>query len=199
METLKLVLEYCKLILSPQVITGVVILIIIKVFVKDIRGLIGRLATIKFPGGELSTNQAEQGKGEPTDRKPPEIPSESVIDIPPTLSLNSEQVTQVRQLFEAERAKAYLWEYRYLNYFLVPHTQRVLDWLASIPQSTSVSFFDSFWQPLIPGAQERRAIISALEQHHLIQLTGELVEITPKGKEYIQWRGPLPAAATPSS
>ena len=89
-----------------------------------------------------------------------------------------------------------MWEYRYLNYYLVPATQRVLEWLASLNTRTSYSFFDTLWMPAIPSAEERRAIINALETHHLIQFQGELIEVTPKGREYIQWRGPLPPPAT---
>jgi hypothetical protein len=48
------------------------------------------------------------------------------------------------------------------------------------------------WLPLIPSATERKAILSALENHHLIQLENGLVSVTPKGQEYIEWRGPLP-------
>lgn len=118
------------------------------------------------------------------------------VSLPQNLSLTPEQVEGIRQLFEAERAKAYLWEYRYLNYFLAQSTQRVLDWLASLQTRTSVSLFDTLWLPAIPSAEERRAIVNALQAHHLIQLTGELIEVTPKGREYIQWRGPVPPVAT---
>ena len=61
------------------------------------------------------------------------------------------------EFIEAERARAALLEYRYLNYYLVPNTQRVLG-----VHTTS---------------------------------NGELIEVTPKGREYIQWRGPLPQLA----
>ena len=84
----------------------------------------------------------------------------------------------------------------YLNYFLVPQTQRVLDWLPFLSVRTTISMFDSFWMPIIPEANERKAIINALQSHHLIMLTGELIEVTPKGKEYIKWRGPALAPST---
>lgn len=99
----------------------------------------------------------------------------------------------------AERARAYFWEYRYLHYFLVLGTQRVLDWLASLPAPTTVGAFDTFWQPLIPSAEQRRTILSVLESHNLIFFRGELIEVSPKGREYIQWRGPLPNLPPPQA
>ena len=103
---------------------------------------------------------------------------------------------KVAELFQAERARAYLWEYRYLNYFLAYGTQKVLDWLACLPTRTSCDLFDTFWLPYIPSAEERRAIITALQAHHLIMIQDNLIEVTPKGREYIQWRGALPEKKT---
>jgi hypothetical protein len=59
-----------------------------------------------------------------------------------------------------------------------------------------MSLYDSVWLPLIPSAEERRAIITALQAHYLILVQNELVEVTPKGREYIAWRGPLPQPKT---
>ena len=97
-------------------------------------------------------------------------------------------------MFSAERARATLWEYRYLNYFLVPRTQHLLTWLAGLPSRTTVSFFHSAWLPLIPDPNERQAIITALHAHELVAISEELIEVTPKGRDYIQFRGPLPPA-----
>lgn len=195
MEIAKLVLEYLKVILSPQLIAGGIALAVFLLFRDDIKALMRRIAKIRFPGGsEVSTSQLERASGEspPAGRTPlPAPPGE--VRIPDGLSLTQDQVKAVVQVFQAERARAALWEYRYLNYFLVPTTQRVLDWLTSLNTRTTVFMFDSFWLPIVPSAEERRAIINALQAHHLIQLTGELIDITPKGREYIQWRGPLPA------
>jgi hypothetical protein len=196
MEFAKLVLEYVKAVLSPQVVAGVAALIFLGSFKEDIRGLLRRIAKIRLPGGsELSTSQVERASEESPARKAaPPVPPPEQVTLPQNLTLTPEQVEQIAQTFQAERAKAYLWEYRYLNYYLVPHTQRVLDWLGSLTTRTSYSLFDTLWMPAIVSAQERQAVIKALESHHLIQFIGDLIEVTPKGKEYIQWRGPIPAA-----
>jgi hypothetical protein len=107
-------------------------------------------------------------------------------------TLDQKQLEEVRALFDAERARAYLWEYRYLNYFLALQTQHVLDWLASLPSRTSVMLLDTVWLPAIPSVEERRAIIDALQAHYLVQIENGLIEVSPKGREYIEWRGPLP-------
>ncbi len=194
MDYARIVLQYLKVVLSPQVITGVVTIVFALLFKSDIRALIGRIAKIRFPGGgEVSVSQNERTSIEASgDESIPPTPPDEKITLPQGLNLSPAQVTLFEQAFQAERAKAYLWEYRYLNYYLVIQTQRVLDWLASLKTRTSVSFFDTLWMPIIPDAQERQAIIRALESHHLIQLSGEMIDVTPKGREYIQWRGPLP-------
>src|SRR6266853_2467968 len=188
----QLILDYIKAILSPQVIAGAVGFPLLWVFRDDFKALLLRVAKIRLPGGtEVSTSQItkaeEAAENKPLDRPPP-------ADPPPPLpaTLDHNELEQVKQLLDAEKTRAYLWEYRYLNYFLVYHTQQVLDWFASLSSPASLPLFDSAWLPLIPGADERRAVINALQAHHLIQLRGDgLVEVTPKGREYIAWRGPL--------
>lgn len=195
MEVTKLVLEYVKLLATPQAIAGIVALVFFRRFHDEIKALIRRVASIKLPGGtELSTPQLERAEAEAT--PPPALPSEPAVNLPAGLHLTPEQVNAITEAFRAERAAAYLWEYRYLNYFLVPNTQRVLDWLASLPERTTYSMYDAWWLPAIPNADERRAIIQALETHSLITVSGPLLEVTPKGREYSQWRGSLPAPAT---
>jgi hypothetical protein len=196
MSTAQLILEYIKAFLTPQIVVGAVAAVFVGVFRQDIKALFRRIATIKLPGGtELSTSQSAKLEEEP-DKPPPIPPSSTDITLPSSLDQN--ELRTVRELLDAERTRAYVWEYRYLNYFLVPHTQRVLDWFASLSQRASVQLFDTIWMPLIPNPQERRAVLSALQEHHLITIQNDLIEVTPKGREYIQWRGgPRPAPSPP--
>lgn len=195
METSKVILDYMKVLTASQIIYGAIALTFLFLFKEAIRALIGRIAKIKLPGGgELSTPQSLRASEDKTTEVEIGIHSEDLL--PQNLELTPEQVKEIDEIFKAERAKATLWEYRYLNCFLVPQTQRVLDWLSSLSVRTTISMFDSFWLPIIPEANERKAIFNALQSHHLIMLTGELIEVTPKGKEYIQWRGPALAPPT---
>lgn len=118
------------------------------------------------------------------------------MTLPQNIALAPEQVKQLSDIFQAERARAYLWEYRYLNYFLVPLTQRVLDGLATLTDRLTYTLYDSLLTQTVSKAEEQKAIIDALAAHHLIQLKGDLIEVTPKGREYIQWPGPLPSIAS---
>lgn len=198
MEIATIVLEYLKVLLSAQVMAGATVFAFFVLFREDIRGLFKRVAKVKFPGGgEFSTTQLEKASEElsPRSKQPPVITTDPP-KLPDNLILTAEQIKVVGEAFSAERARAALWEYRYLNYFLARHTQLALDWLASLPMRTTTSLFDTYWLPVIPSTEERRAIINALQAHYLIVLTGEVIEVTPKGKEYLQWRGPLPSAAT---
>lgn len=196
MEIATLVVEYLKVLLSAQVLAGITAITFFVLFREDIRGLLKRVARIRLPGGsEFSTTQIERTNEElrPRGEQPPVTPPDA-LTLPANLTLTPEQVKTFGEAFSAERARAALWEYRYLNYFLAHSTQRVFDWLAALPVRTTTSMFDAYWLPVIPSAAERRTIIDALQAHTLIAIDGEVIEVTPKGKEYLQWRGPMPNA-----
>ncbi len=187
-----MVLEYLKVFLSPQIVWGIVVLIFLWLFREDMGALMLRIAKIKLPGGsEISTSQAGMEKRESSTRKePPPEPKEPKLD-PDNLTLTPKQVSEVKAVLNAEQARAAFWEYEYLNFYLVPNTQKILEWLANLPQPPTVALADNLWSPLIPQASERRAILEALESHYLVQRTsGDLLEVTPKGREYLKVRKP---------
>lgn len=192
METANLVLEYIKVMTSPQIIAGIVIVVFLVLFREAIRALLNRIAKIKFPGGaEVETSQSERQKSEEKiDQKQLQLPQSYQVGLPSDLTPT--QRTNIEEILKAEKATSYLWEYRYLNYFLVYSTQSVLDWLIGLNQSTTYRHFDGTWTPHIPSANERAAIINALQTHHLIQVSGDVIQVTEKGREYQQWRGILP-------
>lgn len=111
--------------------------------------------------------------------------------------LPPEQQTRLNEFAEAEQLRARLWEYRFLNYFLVPTTQRVLDALVAHGKRTTVSYVDAELIAVIHDPNERTAILAALLDHHLLQRSGEQIEVTEKGREYQKWRGPLPPLPPP--
>lgn len=119
----------------------------------------------------------------------------SLPDLPPdvdqqnTPTLTSTDLENLEQIIRSERARAHLWEYRYLNYFLVPATHRVLDWFYNLPQGITAALYHAYWYSLIPQAGEREAILNALEAHFLIDMQTTLLSISPKGREYVEWRG----------
>ena len=91
-----------------------------------------------------------------------------------------------------------LWEYLYLKDYLVLNTHWVLAWLNQ--NSTSIDLFNAYWWFVIPLAKSRENTILALQNHYLITVRDEgMIEITDKGREYLQWRGPLPEIPRPKS
>lgn len=96
--------------------------------------------------------------------------------------------------------EARLWEYRYLNLYLVRGTQLVLDWFATLASPMSPELYDTFLTPWVPDVREREAIRHALETHHLVGRTEGGLVITSKGRDYRNWRGPLlPLTPTPAT
>jgi len=192
MDYANLILEYLKVLLTAPVLFSLLAVWFITLFREDIKALILRIAKIKLPGGtEVSTPQSNQLATE--EQKPaPRIDNQvAVAGLPADLAPQQRQA--VEQLIRSHIATAYIWEYRYLNYFLVRGTQLVLDWLIGLPQATTYMHYDSVWLPIIPSANERQAIINALQTHHLIQQdTSGMIIVTPKGREYQVWRGVLP-------
>jgi hypothetical protein len=191
----RLLLEYLRVTLSAPPIVGVVVLVFFRMFKTQIGNLIDRIKQLNWPGGGAvfgSQKRKEQEEIASNPQAPTPGASGQQVTLPQNFSLTSQQIQQVVQLIQSERANAALWEYRYLNFYLVRSTQAVLDWLAASPQAPSVNLVDSYLQPFVVDANERKAILDALQKHHLITVSAGLIEVTPKGREYLQWRGPLP-------
>ena len=191
-----MILEYLKVVLAAPVMIAVIALTFLVMFRADVKALMARIAKVKFPGGEIETSQLEKLKEQ--------LPAKG--DVPEPIAKEGAQLAALpsptsgdnalQETFVAERSKAALWEYRYLNLFLARGTQHVLDWFAGSNPRATVSLFNAVWLPIIPNPNERMAILTALQAHHLITIENDLVQVTPKGREYLQWRGPLPNAST---
>ena len=78
-----------------------------------------------MPGVHLDApQQPELAKTKPA----PATAAPALPDVQPT----AEQQEALKKVFQAERAAARLWEYRYLNQFLAVSSQLVLDWVAGV-------------------------------------------------------------------
>ena len=188
-----MVLDYLKVLLSGPVIIGVVVLVFIRIFRSEIGRLIDRVRQIKFPGGEVSALQQARARKELVAATAPTADLVAKdFKLPTSVSMEPGQAAEIIQLIQSERTNAALWEYRYLNLYLVRSTQMVLGWLAGQQQPVSLRLLDSMLQPNIPDPNERAAILGALQTHHLVAVVADAVRVTDKGREYLQWRGPLP-------
>ena len=189
MEWIEPTLEVLRIVVSWPVAAVVIAFL----FRNAIRSLLNRIRVLSVPGVQLQTRQLPEGAA-PGEReiKPP------APQLPEGLALSPEQQAILRQAFQAERAAARLWEYRYLNYFLARSTQTVLDWLVNLGQATTYDAYDAYWLAFITDANQRRIIIDVLQAHHLIELDGQIIRATEKAREYVNWRGPLPPLPAPS-
>lgn len=179
-----MIIDYLKVFLTWPVIGGLLIAVVLFLFKGELRSLISRIGKIKFPGGEVSTSQQEKiEESQPGPVTPP------VLSPPPLegMHLSPQQLQQVQSYITAEHAAARMWEYRYLNYFLAQDTQVVLNWLVGLNQTTSVSAFEAVWMQAIQNAEERGAILHALQMHVLITIVGDSISLTDKGREYASW------------
>ncbi len=200
--TAVVVLEFAKIILAWPVVTCILGITFVRTFRPQIATLLEKPFKVKRPGGGASFgSQARTSQAElPASSSAPAVPSAgTAVELPQNLSPTSQEGIDVVHLVQSERANAALWEYRYLNLFLVRGTQMVLDWLATLSNGISVSFFDSQLQAFIPHANERFAILNALQRHHLVSMQNDMIRVTDKGNEYLRWRGPLPELPPPGA
>ena len=191
LETSELVLEYFKVILDFPFLSLAFAVYFTFMFREGIKALLLRVGKIRFPWGELSTTQSNIQASEKVQES--EIPSSSVEDIISDLTQDKQQ--EIQQLANSYIENSTLWEFRYLNLFLVDTTEYVLDWIISYKQPISAHLYDSIWLPIIPSANERGNIFNALQGHHLITFdqSSGMITVTQKGFRYQQWRGgPLP-------
>ena len=73
-----------------------------------------RIATIKFPGGELSTTTSQV-----IDHTEKTGPDEPPPDLSEGLTLSLDQLKLVTDFIQAQKTTSRIWEYRYFNFYFV--------------------------------------------------------------------------------
>ena len=198
LEIARLALEFVKTVASWPVIGGAIASIVLLMFRDDLHYLIESIIEIKFPGGGLLLSQRRQNrKLQRLDKA--EIAASGNTQIAEIGTPTHSEEQPPPELLAATEERL-MWEFRYLNNYLVPATQLVLNWLASQTKPVTVSLFDAWLMPLILNPRERIAIIQALNSHHLIDIDPKttLIKVTPKGRRYLAFRGPYPFPPTAS-
>jgi len=190
-------MEWFKIFVSWPFITLIIAGAIYIRFGGEIRALLNRIATaenfegpggIKFSGSQQRPSAPAEAVGSSP------LPVDAPLPAPPKaadagdLVFTQAQWEATEDAFKSLRAAAAHWEYRYLAYFLAPKTQQFLDWLNGLGRSASDREVDT----VLNGhpIDQRKAMLDALEAHHLIVKTGEMYSVTDKGREYLQYRGP---------
>jgi hypothetical protein len=200
-----------ELILSPHMVWGGIAVFFAYRFKASFSTLIDALSDrVKNVTEYKKTKEGHEllFSGSQAFNENPSLPS--VSDSPPEVKIENgtnfvwpedktEDIAELRKSAKLERVYAYLWEYRYLNYFLLRHTQMVLDWFISNDADTSMSGYHEYWKKYIVSEKERNDVLSALTNHALLAQKEESVYPTLKGKEYHQWRGPMPPYIIPET
>lgn len=172
----QIILEYLKVIVSWPIALVTIVILLINNFKDAISYWIKRL---KIQHGDIIiSSQVLHNKIE--------IDSEKNLTIESPKE-NKDKTNSTEML--NWRENAYIWEYRFLNYYLVHYTHLTLDWLCDLGEETTYIRFDTEFNSIIRHPEERHAVISALEQHHLITFRDRKIEITEKGREYINYMG----------
>ena len=132
------------------------------------------------------SNQQQPAKDEDENKLPITLEDS---EVPSKQHLPNEEMERIDREMKAERAAARYWEYMYLNHFYVPRTQVMLVWFGSLECPVALPVFNSIWVCKALDGEQLRTTLDVLTSHFMIQFVGDKIEITPKGREYVAWRG----------
>ncbi len=194
---MNITLEYLKLFLAWPPITLASVIFVSLLFKKPLSQWLSNLK-IKYGGAEVSS--LFQQRSEPVETKTPttetaqnaaltradEKQADASIELP-------KENEALKELVQQYRAGAYIWEYRYLNLFLVYNSKRVLTWLVDYGKAISIEVAAGIWSNQLPTDQ-RDIIVEVLRSHSLIivDIKQGTLEATPKGKEFVDFIGRVP-------
>lgn len=181
----EITLAYLRVLLSWPVIGGAAIFTAGAVFRTEFQSLLRRVASLEFAGAKLVTQKtALEEAAEGTVPRPNEAPAPD--DALNGLELDEQTHNRLEAIFQAERVATLTWEYRYMNYYFAPSTQAVLNWLMGTGQPTTIDAYHAHWANRLIAVGEQDAVLVALERHACIQIAGQTINLTDKGKEYAQ-------------
>lgn len=186
MEKHQIIIEYLKVVLSWPLSIMIIAALVLLNFKDSISVWLENLK-IEYKDATLSS----QSQRISFEKDSTEITKDTILQIEPKkeeVNLPEDQ-DEKNGLIVQWRANAYLWEYLYLNYYLVHHTHLVLDWFYGLKEGVTFSLFDTVFKQSIQTPQERASVIKALEEHYLLERSNNILKITPKGKEYVEYMG----------
>ena len=171
-----MILNYAQLLLGWPFLSFIFLSIFLYTFKDTIKDLIRRMHS-DHPLFKIQQSNTTQDKSINSNIIQDNKSSTEKIDI-------NKEYDKLLNIANQWRQTAYIWEYRYLSYYLVPNTKQVLGWLND-NKSVPIEIYDSLWRNSIPEANERIAILDALKRHNLIFEKDNILNITDKGSEYI--------------
>ncbi len=174
---MKYFIEFMKIFASWPVITCVLFFI----FKRPISDLILKLSSVTAKYKDTSV-KIESQKGI-EDLKIPYNEAD-ILSKTADRKLDDEELKDIIQtLIKGNK----LWEFKYLDYFLVPTTKETLH--CFYRSKESISYYDNSKFPPRISMKEKNIIISVLLKHDLVKLENTskgLFSITDKGREYIE-------------
>jgi|GEM_PF-1136471 len=192
----KILLEYIKALAVWPVSSFASIVFLAVYFKEPISKWLSRLR-IHYAGASISSDQQslkmENEALVPSAERKPDVVMGTPEASKPTESKKPEEPKALKEQLEQWRLSAYLWEYSYLNFFLAANTIHVLNWLYRQEHPVDLGAANAVWAPLISSLVEREAILNAILNHHLAVKTGDKIQISPKGREYLEFTGKLTA------
>ena len=119
-EFLNVIVDFFRILLSPQIVIGAIVIVFFYQFKSDIQALLARIESAEFPGGKIATTQ------------PPVKDKKQLSELPDPAFPKEGEIEDLKQLYRDERKRAFYWEYSHLNLFLVLNTQKILETMVSI-------------------------------------------------------------------
>jgi len=179
----EMILKYIIVFLSWPFIALVIIVFICSKFKGPISNWLVNLK-VQYGDAIISSSQSVEpvrsGVLQETQSKPKDGPTLYLE------SISTNDSNELKRMIINWRENAYIWEYKYLNFFLVPHTKEVLYWLYNTT-SSRFETYNNIFSGKIPDLAERTAVIKALESHFMIKpIENGVLEISDKGKEYTE-------------
>jgi len=180
----QIILEYLSILLSWPLLVFILGIVFLFKFSNSIKTFLENLRSLKAGPFEFSQQQ-----------KPPEEIEKKIEDKLEESGITLEkedkefQISQQQEVIRYWVERAKLYEFLYLNLYLVPNSKTALLWF--INPSTKDNFIYSFILPpqIVNQKEEKEAIFNALLSNGLIEQDGILFKISEKGKRFLKFLG----------
>lgn len=203
-EIAKIIPEYITALLSWPVAVFVISIILLNKFSEEISSFLRNTRIFKAGPVELQSQlQTEAGtKSKKTSKKINQsIAKKGIVltdeqikqlevefnKLSQETSSQDEQIKNKDQLIEYLAVRSELYEFMYLNLYLVQNTKLVLLWFNVQPFTKD--FFNLSFQNTIPNPMEKEAIFNALLNNQLTKAAAGNFKITEKGFRFLKFIG----------
>ncbi|MAG37546.1 MAG: hypothetical protein CL878_15020 [Dehalococcoidia bacterium] len=108
-------------------------------------------------------------------------------------------LARAQAILDEERQLSQYWRFRFLASWLVPTTQKVLRWFASVEMALTRESDHILWTPSIPNAHEREIIWVVLQNAELLEANEQRqMRISELGREFVAFQAAR-AASQPAA